>query len=150
MAPNAGSGSDRRRTPLSRAAVINTRMRAWELYEQGNDDPATSEGRPRNGGTRKPIVSLRHINRLKRLKAARRAEDEQRQRLWGLMYADPSTQQRSLNQREADLDVQEQELRLRELQADVDEAITKEEVSQQQKDRLYRMAMRDINRRKKR
>ena len=123
-------------------------MRAWELYEQGNDDPRVSDDR-RTGGTRNPIVSLRHINRLKRLRALRRAECKQRQRLCSLMYADPSTEQHSLDEREADLDAREQELRLRELQADIDEAIAKAEVSQQQKDRLYRMAMRDINNRRK-
>ena len=123
-------------------------MRAWELYEQGNDDPRVSDDR-RTGSTRNPIVSLRHINRLKKLKALRRAEYEQRQRLCSLMYADPSTEQHSFDEREADLDAREQELRLRELQADIDEAIAKAEVSQQQKERLYRMAMRDINNRRK-
>ncbi|QNT68849.1 hypothetical protein [Defluviicoccus vanus] len=116
-------------------------MRAWELYETG--------GGGDTGSGRKPIVSLRHINQLKRLKAARRADEEQRQRLWSLMYADPNTEQHSLDEREVELDGREQELRLRELQAEIGESIAKAEVSQQRKDDLYQMAMREIGRRRK-
>jgi hypothetical protein len=115
-------------------------MRAWELYEQGNDDTR---------GTRTPVVSLRDINRLKQLRGARQAEHEQRQRLWSVMYADPNAEQHNLDQREAELDVREKELRLRELQADVEEAIAKAEVSAQQRDHLRHMAMRTVNRQKK-
>ena len=109
-------------------------MRAWELYEEGNDDAR---------GTRKPIISLRHINRLKELRRARQAEHEQRQRLWSLMYADPNAELHNLDQREA-------ELRLRKLQAEIEQAIAKAEVSTEQRDRLQQLAMREVSRRTKR
>lgn len=115
-------------------------MRIWELYETG--------GSGKTGTARRPIVSLRHINRLKHLRASRRADQGQRQRLWALMYSDPTIEQQNLDEREADLDGREQELRLRELQADIDKAIAKAEVSSHQRDQLHKMAIREINRRK--
>ena len=73
------------------SAGINTGMRAWELYEQGDGDPRTPDDR-RTRVTRKPVVGLRHINRLKRAKAEQESENEQRQRLWSVMYADANAE----------------------------------------------------------
>lgn len=39
---------------------------------------------------RKPVITLRHINKLKRMKAAQRAEHEKRQKLVQIMYATPA------------------------------------------------------------
>lgn len=39
---------------------------------------------------RKPVITLRHINKLKRMKMAQRAEKEKRKVLLGLMYAAPT------------------------------------------------------------
>lgn len=38
----------------------------------------------------KPVITLRHINKLKRMKSAQRDEQEKRKVLLGLMYAAPS------------------------------------------------------------
>lgn len=128
--------------------AINTPMRAWELYEQGNDAPGTPDDR-KTHSSRKPVVGLRHINQLKRLAGERDAEYENRQRLWAVMYADADTEQAKLDKREVELDAREQALRLRELLADIDKAIAKAEVSAQHRDQLRKLAMRELNRRKK-
>lgn len=39
---------------------------------------------------RKPVITLRHINKLKRMKAAKRNEQEKRNALLGIMYAAPT------------------------------------------------------------
>ncbi len=39
---------------------------------------------------RKPVITLRHINKLKRMKMAQRSEQEKRKTLLGLMYAAPT------------------------------------------------------------
>ena len=39
---------------------------------------------------RKPVITLRHMNKLKRMKAAQREEQENRKVLLGLMYSTPT------------------------------------------------------------
>ena len=39
---------------------------------------------------KKPVITLRHINKLKRMKAAEREEHESRKKLLNLMYAIPA------------------------------------------------------------
>ena len=115
-------------------------MRAWELYE--------GEGLDRHHyAARKPIVSLRHINKLKRMKAAERDEREQRLALWNLMYGQDEVAERKLDQREADLDAREDELRMQELQAEIEKAIDDAEVDQKAQQRLHQMAMAALHRR---
>jgi hypothetical protein len=123
----------------NRRQMINTVMRAWELFE--------GEGFDRHRSTaRRPIVSLRHINRLKRMKAAQRIERAERERLWSLMYAQDDIAERELDRREADLDAREQELRLKELGADIEKAIDDTEVDQKGRQRLHQMAMSELRR----
>lgn len=50
-------------------------MRAWEIMTEAN---------------RRPIVSLRHVNALKKLKSARLAKAEKRNALVQIMYANPA------------------------------------------------------------
>lgn len=47
-------------------------------------------GRQSDEHRRKPVITLRHINKLKRMKMAQRAEKEKRKVLLKLMYAAPS------------------------------------------------------------
>ena len=146
--PTSGRNSRRVGATVAKARWINTGMRAHEILEAADYDPQPDPcHRPRRTGSRRPTLSLHHINKLKRLKAAREAEHAQRQQLWSLMYPHPNTDQRSLDQREADLDAREQELRLRELRTDLDRAISKAEVSTQQRDHLHQLAMREVSRR---
>lgn len=114
-------------------------MRAWELYEgEGLDRHRTTAGRP--------IISLRHINKLKRLKAAQRIEREQRLALWNLMYGQDAAEERKLDQREAELDAREGEVRMKELQADIEKSIDDAEVDQKARNRLHQMAMAALHR----
>ena len=53
------------------------------FYEFCADDP----------NNRKPLISLKHINRLKKMKQARRDELAQRKIVMGLMYGDPDDKQ---------------------------------------------------------
>ena len=117
-------------------------MRAWELYEgKGLDRHRTT--------ARRPIISLRHINKLKGMKASQRDEREQRLALWNLMYGQDATEERKLDQREADLDSREAELRMQELQAKIDKSINDAEVDQKAQTRLHQMAMAALHRRQK-
>ncbi len=57
-------------------------------------DPITDELGSQNkerkrGQSRKPLVSLRHIHKLKLIQIAKRTEHEKRKSLMGLMYAVP-------------------------------------------------------------
>jgi hypothetical protein len=125
-------------------------MRFYELYET---DPLDHESqlfdRPRRGGTRRPAVSLKHVNRLKRMRVARRDERNQKLALWGLMYGQDDPTRRDLEQREAELEAREREQHLRGIKADIDKAIADAEVDQKAKQHLHAMAMREINRRQR-
>ena len=83
------------------------------------------------------------------MKAAHRAKRAAKQALWGLMYGREEVKERDLDRREADLEAREQELRLREIEAGIDKAIADAEADEESKQRLHTMAMREINRRKK-
>lgn len=53
-------------------------------------DPTQDEVGVRNlGQTRRPKLSLRHLNRLKRVRALRKLENLKREDLLGIMYAAP-------------------------------------------------------------
>ena len=93
--------------------------------------------------------TLGHINKLKRMKAAHRAKRAAKQALWGMTYGREEVKERDLDRREADLEAREQELRLREIEAGIDKAIADAEADEKSKQRLHTMAMREINRRKK-
>lgn len=125
-------------------------MRFYELYET---EPLDVENqlfdRPHRDGTRRPAVSLRHVNRLKRMRVARRDERHQKQALWGLMYGQDEPARRELERREAELDAREREQHLRDVEADIHKAIADAETDAESKQHLRAMAMREINRRKK-
>lgn len=45
---------------------------------------------------RKPVITLRHINKLKRMKYAQREEEDNRKKLIGIMYAPPATEEEGI------------------------------------------------------
>ena len=122
--------------------MINTVMRAWEIFEGEGLDRHRSRAR-------RPILSLRHVNKLKRMRAARRVEREQRLALLNLMYGQDDEAERERDQRDAKLDQREGEVRMKELQVSIDKAINRAEVDQKGKHRLHQMAMAELRRRKK-
>jgi hypothetical protein len=66
-----------------------------DLAQLMRQDPTNDEfggiiRRGRDKHTRRPVLSLKHINKLKKMKAARRAEEDNRRILVNLMYAAPS------------------------------------------------------------
>jgi hypothetical protein len=59
-------------------------------YQTAYYDPAADEASVRNiNDTRKPVLSLKHLNRLKRIRALRKLENLKRQDLLGIMYGIP-------------------------------------------------------------
>ena len=59
------------------------------------DPKDDQDGRQSNAHRRKPVITLRHINKLKKMKAARRAEEENRRALLGVMYAAPTGEEQA-------------------------------------------------------
>jgi len=67
-------------------------MKLFELEDNdvltGYYDPAEDELNIRHTtDTRKPLLTLRHINRLKKMRALKKLEDLKRQDLLGVLYA---------------------------------------------------------------
>ena len=117
-------------------------MRAWEFFQgEGLDRQRAS--------ARHPILSLRHINKLKRLKAVQRGKHEQRLALWGLIYGEDDADQKELDRRESALNDREEQLRLKELKADIEKAINDAEVDEKARQRLHQMARAELRRQQK-
>ena len=90
------------------------------LYEFDAADP----------NNRKPALSLRHINRLKKLKAERRKEFAKRKVVMGLMYGQDDPREIDLAKRELDHGRRELELDKREAELDLlDQQIRQSEKS---------------------
>jgi hypothetical protein len=61
-----------------------------EDYQTAYYDPSTDEANVVTmNQTRRPVLSLRHLNRLKRIRALRKLENLKRQDLLGIMYGIP-------------------------------------------------------------
>lgn len=59
-------------------------------YDTAYYDPSEDEANVHNiNDTRKPVLTLKHLNRLKRLRALRDLEGLKRTDLLGIMYASP-------------------------------------------------------------
>lgn len=102
------------------------------FYEFCADDP----------NNRKPLISLKHINRLKKMKQARRDEFAQRKILMGLMYGDPDDKQAD---RERELDMREREVTL--LKSEIQALIDRAEIDQESRQHIQKMARREVGRR---
>ena len=121
--------------------MINTVMRAWEFVGEGLDRHRSN--------ARRPILSLRHVNKLKKIKATRQAEHEQRLALLSLMYGQDAGEEGKLDQRKGDLDAREAEVRMKELQVRIEKPIDDAEIDQKARNRLHQMAMAALHRRQK-
>ena len=63
----------------------------FDLSMNIRQDPTEDEHVRQDGGERKkPVITLRHVNKLKRMKAAERKEHENRKKLLSRMYAIPT------------------------------------------------------------
>jgi len=63
----------------------------FDLAMNIRQDPTEDEHVRQDGEERKkPVITLQHINKLKRMKAAERKEHENRKKLLNLMYAIPT------------------------------------------------------------
>ena len=63
----------------------------FDLSMNIRQDPTEDEHVQQGGENRKkPVITLHHINKLKRMKAAEREEHENRKKLLNLMYAIPT------------------------------------------------------------
>lgn len=63
----------------------------FDLSMNIRQDPTEDEHVKQGGkGSKKPVITLRHVNKLKRMKAAEREEHENRKKLLNLMYAIPT------------------------------------------------------------
>lgn len=63
---------------------------AMEDLPVGHYDPAADKHQHRSlGDTRKPVLSLRKLNRLKKLRALRQLENLKREDLLSVMYGEP-------------------------------------------------------------
>lgn len=67
-----------------------------DLASQALSDPNSDElgrqknNKPSRGAARSPIITLKHIHKLKLIQAAKREEFEKRKLLMGIMYATSS------------------------------------------------------------
>lgn len=62
----------------------------FDLSMNIRQDPMEDEHVQQGGSDRKkPVITLRHINKLKRMKAAERKEHDSRKKLLNIMYAVP-------------------------------------------------------------
>jgi len=63
----------------------------FDLSMNIRQDPTEDEHVQQHGEDgKKPVITLRHINKLKRMKAAERKEHDSRKKLLNLMYAIPT------------------------------------------------------------
>jgi hypothetical protein len=64
-------------------------MNAEELSTGFYDPSADKFNRRELSDTRKPVLTLRHLNRLKKMRALKQLEELQRQDILGIMYGIP-------------------------------------------------------------
>lgn len=123
-------------------------MRASEIFFEANwlahglYDPAKDVlGRRDLDDTRKPEITLKMLNRLKKIRAVRRREILKRLKVAKVMYADPNHAKELFDLKRA-REEQEHELKMAkgELKNDIDAA----EIEQGRKDDLTTMAMRYV------
>ena len=63
-----------------------------KLKEEGNPhyDPSQDEGNRREyGDLRKPKLTLRHINKLRKMREAKKLDMIEREKFWAAMYGNP-------------------------------------------------------------
>jgi hypothetical protein len=88
---------------------------------------------------RSPKISLRHVNKLKRVKLARQKKHDEKQALYAVMYSNPVEQLQYLDLQKARVELAQQQAEL---------ALTQAEVDRENKDAISRMAASGIKARK--
>lgn len=106
---------------------------------------------------RSPIISLKHINKLKKIKLARIDAHDKRKELYSVMYSDPSHDLQHLELQKARIEVAQQMAELALIQSEAEQA-NKETVANMaqsgietrlaKQEKVNDMAMRAIGRRK--
>ncbi len=120
-------------------------MRAYELYEKdpaalGIYNPQNDYSKPAVTDTRKPFITLRHLNKLKHIRRNRQREHDAKMALVSTMYGDPQL-------RENELEAQHQALE--NLKDEIANQIDAAEIDQKQKAHIEDMAMDAVKRRRK-
>lgn len=119
-------------------------MRAWEFFREA---------------MRSPIISLRHVNKLKHVKLARQKAQDKRQELFAVMYSSPTTELQYIELQKARVELAQQKAALALTQAETaqanKEAVTNMarsgiETRHANQEKMKKMAMLGIDRRKKR
>ena len=134
-------------------------MRAYELYEAdpralGIYDPAQDILSIQElGDTRKPCITLRHINRLKHVRKARQKALETKRQFIAIIYGDPElTDRRAELEQESQRQQHELEMAKLELEKEklaIQKEIEEAEIDQEAKDHIRDMAMNAARKRKK-
>ncbi len=130
-------------------------MRAHELLEDaglvalGLYDPARDRLHTRTpGDARKPGITLRQLNRLKRIRNVRRKAQEKRQELVRVMYADPDLAQQTREQ-ERELEYDRRQYELERLKDEISKIVDQAQVDQEGRDHVKDMAQQAIERARK-
>jgi DNA-binding transcriptional MerR regulator len=124
----------------SREFLPETSFQALGVY-----DPADDELHRREiGDTRKTEITLKDINRLKRIRKARKKELDKKRQFLPVMYGDPDAEQKK---KEQELEQLQHELKM--LQDEMMLKIDKAEVDQKQKAHIKNLALNAVGREKK-
>lgn len=66
-------------------------MNLLELYESGAYDPSEDKiAKRKMSDNRKPILTLNHINKLRKMRESKKLDLAQRKKFWAKMYSTPS------------------------------------------------------------
>ena len=122
---------------------LNTHMRAFEFItetaEPGRYNPAEDTLSIRRlSDTRKPRITLWHLNRLKKVRAARRLEKLKKEDFVQMMYGDPDIEQQK---EDLELEHEQKEQELQTLKDEIALQIDKAEIDREQKGHIRNMAM---------
>ncbi len=120
-------------------------MRAYQLYENkhpGRYDPSEDVLNVRHpDDTRKPKITLRDINRLKKIRAVRKLEQLKKQDFVHVMYGDPELARQA---REQELDFERQEHELNMIKDQIGTVVDGAELDRSKKDHIAAMAQQAI------
>ncbi len=125
--------------------LLNTCMRYKEIHENnasalGIYDPPQDQSGPSLTDIRKPVITLRHLNKLKHIRRRHKRDHHIKMDLVSKMYGDPQL-------RENELEAQQQALE--NLKDEIANQIDAAEIDQKQKSHIENMAMDAVKRRQK-
>jgi hypothetical protein len=120
-------------------------MRYYELHETslvslGLCNPANDYSKQATSNSSKPVITLRHLNKLKHIRNIRQREHDKKMALLSIMYGDPQLKQN---------EIETQRIELEKLELEISKLIDAAEIEQEQKSHIEDMAMAAIKRRRK-